>query len=80
MLLHDVGQFMSKKMRARGGAGCELSRSKHHMASDGIRLRIHRLCGPGCRRIGMHPYLTEVVPEARLEKGACGRIERLAGH
>ena len=55
----------------------EPARAEHHVAAHGIGLGVEvarRLLGRGAR---MHPHPREVAPEARLEIGARGRIERL---
>jgi hypothetical protein len=78
-LLHNVGKFMGNELPTRAGTRRVLTRAKHYVATDGVRQRIDRLRGLRCLRVGMYPYATEVVAEARVHAGTRRWVERPAG-
>src|SRR5205807_5303951 len=77
-LLHHMRQFMSQQLFPLICSWLILSSTEHNVLPRRISQRIHRprrLCRSFIR---MHTHLTEIMPEARLHKGACTLIERLA--
>jgi hypothetical protein len=76
-LLHHMGQLMRQQLPAFVGPWREAALVKHDVVSDCIRMSIDLLRRPPRRSVGMHPHLTEIMAESRLEEGARVVIERL---
>ena len=78
-LLHHMRQLMCQECLPCACPRRILSRSKYHIAADRVRQCVHCLRRFRCLSIRMHPYLTEVVAEARLEESARCQVKWLTG-
>ena len=76
-LLHDVRQLMGNQPPSFVCSGREPAGSKHDVLSDGVGMRAHLARRSRGAHAGVHPHIAEFLPEARLEIGAGGGIERL---
>src|SRR5688572_12622277 len=77
--MNDMGQLMGEKPTPATCSRPVLSMRKHNFPADRIGQRVHCPGRFGGLVTGVYPHVTEVMSEARLEKRARGRIERLPG-
>src|SRR2546423_7760394 len=76
-LLNDVRQLMRQEASSCHRLRCVLPPVEHHVTPYGESQRVDSLRRPCCLVICVHPNMAEVVTEARLEKSAHRRRERL---
>ena len=77
-LLHHVRQLMGDQPSPLVRPRNKPARAKHHLVTHRVGMGIHVPRRFGGSIIRVHPYLTEIVTEARLEEAACGGVKRLA--
>jgi hypothetical protein len=78
-LLQGVGQFVGQQEAARSRVRVILVLIEHDVAPNRVGGSVNSLSRLGRFCIGMHTHPAEIVAEARLHKGACCCVERLAG-
>jgi hypothetical protein len=77
-LLYDVGKFVPKQATPARRGGRILSVCEHDMAPNRVSERIYGSRGIAGSTVHVNSHVAEVAPEARLEKPAGLRVERLA--
>jgi hypothetical protein len=72
-------EFVQEQVTTRGRAGREPSSSEDHMVANGVGASLNRARRLGGLSVGVHPYMSEVVPESLFGVAASRGGQRDAG-
>lgn len=78
-LLSDVRELMGEETAALFRLGPVLSCAEYNVRSHGVRKGIHSKGRIRCAAAGVDTHVTEIMAEARLEKGKRRAVQTIAG-
>ena len=79
VLVADASDLVGQQAASVAHRHVILLRPEHNVLPCGVGPGTNRLRRTRCLTVSVHPHPAEVVPEARLHKGAGGRVQRLTG-